>query len=99
MEEAAMKELQRMLNAGMLEPISGYCENLSRGFFVEKPGKDTVKARLVADFRGINRKLRRPEHPLEGSWGILKVQILCTSPGAQYVPRVVRHQYCSGDTQ
>merc|ERR1712030_225078 len=72
MEEAAMKELQRMLNAGMLEPISGYCENLSRGFFVEKPGKDSVKARLVADFRGINRKLRRPEHPLDGSWGILK---------------------------
>ena len=46
MDEAARKELQRMLNAGMLEPISGYCENLSRGFFVEKPGKDTVKARL-----------------------------------------------------
>ena len=39
---------------------------------MEKPGKDTVKARLVADFRGINRKLRRPEHPLDGSWGILR---------------------------
>ena len=31
-----------------------------------------MKARLVADFRGINRKLRRPEYPLEGSWGILR---------------------------
>ena len=31
-----------------------------------------MKARLVADFRGVNRKLRRPEHPLEGSSGILK---------------------------
>ena len=31
-----------------------------------------MKSRLVADFHGINRKLRRPEHPLEGSWGILK---------------------------
>ena len=72
MDEAARKELQRMLNAGMLEPIQGYTENLSRGFFVEKPSNETVKARLVADFRGINRKLRRPEHPLEGSWGILK---------------------------
>ena len=31
-----------------------------------------MKARLVADFRGINKKLRRSEHPLEGSWGILR---------------------------
>ena len=54
MEEAARKELQRMLNAGMIEPIQGYTENLSCGFFVEKPGTDTVKARLVTDFRGIN---------------------------------------------
>ena len=75
MEKAAQKELQRMLNAGMLEPIQGYTNTVSRGFFVEKgsskPG-EPVKARLVADFRGINCKLRRPEHPLEGSWGILK---------------------------
>ena len=27
---------------------------------------------MVADFRGINKKLRRPEIPLEGSWGILR---------------------------
>ena len=67
MEEAARKELQRMLNAGMIEQIQGYTENLSRGFFVEKPGKETVKDRLVADFREINKKLRRPEHCLEGS--------------------------------
>ena len=74
MDEAARRELQRMLNAGMLEPIQGYTENLSRGFFVEKHSKpgEPVKACLVADFRGINCKLRRPEHPLEGSWGILK---------------------------
>ena len=43
MEKAARKELQRMLNAGMLEPIQTYTENVSRGFFVEKgsskPGK------------------------------------------------------------
>ena len=63
MEEAARKELQRMLNARMLEPFQGYTENLSRGFFVEKPTRprEPVKARLVADFRGIIRKLRRPE--------------------------------------
>ena len=39
---------------------------------MEKPGKKEVKARLVADFRGINKKLRRPEIPLEGSWNILR---------------------------
>ena len=61
-----------MIDMGMLEEIEHYTENLSRGFFVEKPGRDEVKARLVADFRGINRKLRRPEYPLEGSWGILR---------------------------
>ena len=31
-----------------------------------------MKACLVADFRGVNKKLRRPKHPLEGSSGILK---------------------------
>ena len=63
-----------MLTAGMLEPVQGYTPTLSRGFFVEKPTRpgEPVKARLVADFRGVNKKLRRPEHPLEGSAGILK---------------------------
>ena len=32
MQKAAQKELQRMLTAGMLEPISGYTEHVSRGF-------------------------------------------------------------------
>ena len=74
LEEAARKELQRMLTAGMLEPVQGYTPTLSRGFFVEKPTRpgEPVKACLVADFRGVNKKLRRPEHPLEGSSGILK---------------------------
>ena len=31
-----------------------------------------MKVRLVADYRGINRKLQCPEHPLDNSWGILK---------------------------
>ena len=34
LEEAARKELQRMLAAGMLEPVQGYTATLSRGFFV-----------------------------------------------------------------
>ena len=31
-----------------------------------------MKLHLVADFCGINKKLRRPELGLEGSWGILR---------------------------
>ena len=74
LQKAAEKELQRMLAGGLLEPISGYTEHVSQVFFVEKNTKpgEPVKVRLVADFRGINRKLQRPEHPLDNSWGILK---------------------------
>ena len=67
MEPAAKKELSRMVEAGMLEEIDYYTEHLSRGFFVEKPGRAEVQARLVADFRSVNKKIRCPEIPLEGS--------------------------------
>ena len=56
----------------MLEKIDCWTEHLSRVFFVEKPGREEVQARLVADFRYVNRKIRRPEVPLEGSWHILR---------------------------
>ena len=39
---------------------------------MEKPGKTEVKDRLLTDLREINKKLRRPEIPLEGSWNILR---------------------------
>ena len=39
MEAAAKKELARMIDTGMMEEIDYYKENLSRGFFVEKPEK------------------------------------------------------------
>ena len=74
LKNAADKELKRMLEGGLLEPVHEYSPIVSRGFFVEKntaPGEE-VKVRLVADFRGFNRKLQRPEHPLDNSWGILK---------------------------
>ena len=74
LKKAAEKELKRMLEGGLLEEAPGYSEHVSHGFFVQKGGKpgEEVKVRLVVDFRGINRKLQRPEHPLENSWGILK---------------------------
>ena len=46
MEQAAKKELSRMVEAGMIEEIDYYTEHLSRGFFVEKPGKSEVQAKL-----------------------------------------------------
>ena len=63
-----------MLDGGLLEEAPGYSEHVSRVFFVQKGGKpgEEVKVRLVADFCGINRKLQRPEHPLENAWGIIK---------------------------
>ena len=60
-----------MIDPEMIEEIDHYTENLSHGFFVEKLGTE-LKACLLANFRGINKKLRRPEVPLEGSWGILR---------------------------
>ena len=74
LKQAADRELARMLEGGLLEPVQEYSETVSRGFFVEKKGApgEEVRVRLVADFRGVNRKLQRPEYPLENSWGILK---------------------------
>ena len=56
LKEAADKELARMLEGGLLEPVHEYSPTVSRGFFVEKktaPGEE-VRVRLVADFRGVN---------------------------------------------
>ena len=72
LEPAAKRELSRMVEAGMLEEIYCWTEHLSRFFFVEKPGREEDQAHLVADFRSVNRKIRRPEVPLEGSWNILR---------------------------
>ena len=60
LKTAAEKELKRMLEGGLLEEAPGYSKHVSRGFFVQKGGRpgEPVKVRLVADFRGINRKLQ-----------------------------------------
>merc|ERR1711888_385855 len=54
--------------------VEEYTETGSRGFFVQKKTEPTeeVKVRLVADFRGVNLKLQRPEYPLDNSSSILK---------------------------
>ena len=74
LQQAAEKEIRRMLDGGLLEEVTGHSEHVSRGFFVTKntkPGEE-VKVRLVADYRGVNKKLQRPGQPLENAWGILK---------------------------
>merc|ERR1712215_85018 len=61
-------------DGGLLEEVTGYSAHVSRGFFVQKGGKpgEEVKVHLVADYRGVNRKLQRPGQQLENAWGILK---------------------------
>merc|ERR1712215_171345 len=74
LQQAAEKGIRRMLDGGLLEEVTGYSKHVSRGFFVTKNTKEgeEVNVRLVADYRGVNRKLQRPGQPLENAWGILK---------------------------
>ena len=72
LQPAAKKELQKMMNAGFLEECKAPTDYCSRAFFVAKPNSDNLKARMVADFRSVNKILRRPGYPMEGSALILK---------------------------
>ena len=58
--KAANEDLSKMIKAGFLEPVEKATTWCSRGFFVSKPGSNNLKARLVSDFRNLNRVLRRP---------------------------------------
>ena len=55
LESAAKKELKKIIDAGMIEKITHWTPQQSRGFFVEKRGKDEVSAHLVSNYRGLNR--------------------------------------------
>ena len=74
LRKSADKELKRCLEAGQLEPCHHYTKWLSRGMFVEKPAKlgEPLRARMVADFRVLNKALKRPNYPLEGSSQLIK---------------------------
>ena len=67
LQSAAGKELSKMLKAGFLEESHQSSDHCSRGFFVAKPNSNNLKARLVADFREVNRILKRPGYPMDGS--------------------------------
>ena len=61
-----------MIDARIIEEINHWTPQQSRGFFVEKRRNDEVSAHLDADYRAVNRKIRRPGVPQEGSCNILK---------------------------
>ena len=59
LQAAADKELEKLLAAGVLEPVEQSTDWFSRGFFVQKNTHgDAPKARLVSDLRGVNRTLK-----------------------------------------
>merc|ERR1711951_275953 len=74
LRKAADKELKRCLKAGQIEPCTHWTKWLSRGMFVGKAVKEgeEVRARLVSDFRVLNKALKRPNYPIEGSSQLIK---------------------------
>ena len=74
MQNAANAELSRIMQAGQLEECHHATDWCARGVFVTKPSStvDSIKVRLVSDFRGVNKILRRPGYPMDGSSLILK---------------------------
>ena len=67
MQKAANQELSRFLKAGQLEECKKVTDWCARGFFVTKPSSTAsdINVRLVADFRYINKILRRPGYPMD----------------------------------
>ena len=75
LQKAAKKELQKILDADILEPCSHPTEWCLRGFFVKKPHVregEEMRVRLVSDFCQLNKILLRPGHPNESSAHLLK---------------------------
>ena len=74
MQNVANAELSRIMQAGQLEECQHATNWCGRRFFVTKPSStpDSIKVRLVSDFRGVNKILRRPGYPMDGSSLILK---------------------------
>ena len=71
LQNAVDKELDKLLKAGVLEPV----DHLTDWFFVQKDththGQE-AKAHLVSDLRGVNKVLKEIDHPPDGSSHILK---------------------------
>ena len=72
LQSASMNELNSMISAGVLEPVTWPTDWATRGFFVRKPGPGPIRCRLVSDFRILNDFLLRPRVPFEGSSLLMK---------------------------
>ena len=73
LQNTADRELDKLLKAGVLEPVEHATDWCSRGFFVQKNTHcEEVKTHLVSDLRRVNKVLKRIGPPLDGSSHILK---------------------------
>ena len=61
LQNAADKELDKILKAGVLEPVEHLTDWCNCGFFMQKNTHSghEAKARLVIDLRGLNKVLKR----------------------------------------
>ena len=59
-KEAAAETIELFIRSGVIEKVEGPTDWISPAFFVPKPNG---KVRLVVDYTGINRFIRRPVHP------------------------------------
>jgi len=69
LQTAAAIELKQALDSGIIVPVTEPTDWISPAFFVPKADG---RARLVTDFTGLNRFVRRPVHPFPSSADILK---------------------------
>ena len=62
----AQQLVDQLLEGGIIEPVSTPTDWISPAHFVEKPGGAGV--RLVTDYTALNRYVKRPVHPFQGTF-------------------------------
>lgn len=86
LRQAAEAEIKHFIDAEVLTPVSYPTDWMSKAFFV--PKSDPSKVRLVADFRQLNKALKRPHWPTESSGQLMrhidsKAKFFCTIDATQ----------------
>ena len=72
LQSAVNEELQKMVAAGFIQPCHHSTDWCARSLLVMKPNSHPLNVRLVSDFRGVNKILKRTGYPMEGSSLLLK---------------------------
>jgi hypothetical protein len=70
LQQAAQETLRKVIDSGVIVPVTEPTEWISPAFFVEKP--NGRGARMVCDFTGINRFIQRPVHPFPSTQDLLR---------------------------